>query len=119
VATLIAGSRLTTEHRLRLYSALSVGRGTLAFGWLLPMAAVALVAAMVSARSRPIAGAAVGGGAWLVLVAVTTWVSSDPAGALWGAWAEIAYAGAVVVLAYLLARSWARGPVFATNVGVD
>ena len=59
------------------------------------------------------------GGAWLVLVAVTAWISSDPVGSLWGAPAEIAYAGAVVVLAFLLARSWAHGPVFATNVGVD
>ena len=118
VATLIAGSRLTTEHRLGLYSAFSVGRGTLAFGWLLPMAAVALVAAMVSARWRPIAGATVGGGAWLVLVAVA-WSSSDPVSALWGSRAEIAYAGAVVVLAFLLTRSWARGPVLSTNFGVD
>jgi hypothetical protein len=119
VATLLASNRLTTEHRFRLYSALSVGRGTLAFGWLLPMAAVALVAAVVSARWRPIVGAAVGGGAWLAFVAVTAWISSDPAGALWGAWAELAYAGAVVVLAYLLARSWARGPVLVANVGID
>jgi hypothetical protein len=119
VATLIAGSRLAPEHRLRLYSALSVGRGTLAFGWLLPMAAVALVAAAVSARWRPITGAAVGGGAWLVLVALTNWASSDPAGALWGTRAEIAYAGAVLMLTVLLAWSRTRGPVLATSVGFD
>jgi len=119
VAILIAGNRLTTGHRLRFYSGLSVGRGTLALGWLLPMAAVALVAAIVSARWRPLAGAAVGGGAWLVLVAVTAWISSDPVSSLWGAPAEIAYAGAVLVLAFLLGRSSARGFVLSPNVDFD
>ena len=43
--------------------------GGLHGGWLLPMAAVALLAAVVAARTLPLVGTVTGAGAWLLVLA--------------------------------------------------
>jgi hypothetical protein len=76
-------------------------------GWLLPMTAAALLAALVASRWTPAVGAAAGMGAWL-LVLLTWRVSQQPVTWLTGPGAQAAYAAVTVVLLVLLVRRMAR-----------
>jgi hypothetical protein len=82
------------------------GRGPRA-GWLLPMCAAALLAALVASRWTPGIGAAAGMGAWVLVLA--TWrVSQQPVTWLTNPGAQAAYAAVTVVLLVLLVRRMAR-----------
>jgi hypothetical protein len=76
-------------------------------GWLLPMTAAALLAALVASRWSPAVGAAAGMGAWL-LVLLTWRVSHEPVAWLTGPGAQAAYAAVTVTLLVLLIRRMAR-----------
>jgi hypothetical protein len=76
-------------------------------GWLLPMTAAALLAALVASRWAPAVGAAAGMGAWL-LVLLTWRVSHEPVTWLTGPTAQAAYAAVTVTLLVLLIRRMAR-----------
>jgi hypothetical protein len=76
-------------------------------GWLLPMTAAALLAALVASRWSPAVGAAAGMGAWL-LVLLTWRVSHEPVTWLTGPGAQAAYAAVTVTLLVLLVRRMAR-----------
>jgi hypothetical protein len=76
-------------------------------GWLLPMTAAALLAALVASRRSPAVGAAAGMGAWL-LVLLTWRVSHEPVAWLTGPGAQAAYAAVTVTLLVLLIRRMAR-----------
>jgi hypothetical protein len=86
---------------------LALGDGGPRGGWLLPMTAVALLAVLVASRWTPTVGAAVGMGAWLLVLA-GWWASDQPAAWLTGPSAQIAYAIVAVALLALLVRSAAR-----------
>jgi hypothetical protein len=76
-------------------------------GWLLPMTAAALVAALVASRWTPAVGAAAGMGAWLLVLA--GWKAShQPVTWLTGPGAQAAYAAITIVLLVLLVRRMAR-----------
>jgi hypothetical protein len=82
------------------------GRGPRA-GWLLPMTAAALLAALVTSRRTPAAGAAAGMGAWVLVLA--GWkLSQEPVTWLTGPGAQLAYAVVAVALLALLIRRMAR-----------
>jgi hypothetical protein len=76
-------------------------------GWLLPMCAAALLAALVASRWSPAVGAAAGMGAWL-LVLLTWRISHEPVTWLTGPGAQAAYAAVTVTLLVLLVRRMAR-----------
>ena len=82
------------------------GRGPRA-GWLLPMTAASLLAVLVASWWTPMAGAAAGMGAWL-LVLVGWRASHQPVGWLTGPGAQVAYAVVVAALLVLLIRRMAR-----------
>jgi hypothetical protein len=83
------------------------GRGPQA-GWLLPMAAAALLAVLVAGRFTPLVGAAAGMGAWLAVLA--GWQLSDlPVAWLTGPAAQAAYAAVAAALLAVLLRSMAGG----------
>jgi hypothetical protein len=76
-------------------------------GWLLPMTAAALLAALVASRWTPGVGAAAGMGAWLLVLA--GWkASQQPVTWLTGPGAQATYAIATVAVLALLVRSAAR-----------
>jgi hypothetical protein len=76
-------------------------------GWLLPMTAAALLAALVASRWTPAVGAAAGMGAWLLVLA--GWkASQQPVTWLTGPSAQLAYAVVAAVLLALLIRRMAR-----------
>jgi hypothetical protein len=83
------------------------GGGGASAGWLLPMTAAALLAALVASRWTPAVGAAAGMGAWL-LVLLTWRVSHEPVTWLTGPTAQAAYATATIALLALLVRRMAR-----------
>ncbi|HKE99138.1 MAG TPA: hypothetical protein VKG45_09435 [Actinomycetes bacterium] len=64
-------------------------------GWLLPMTAVALLAAAVATRSSPLVGASAGMGAWLALART---LDGAPVAGLFSAGAQAAYAVAAALL---------------------
>jgi hypothetical protein len=76
-------------------------------GWLLPMTAAALLAALVASRWSPGVGAAAGMGAWL-LVLLAWRASQQPVTWLTGPGAQAAYAVVAAVLLVLLVRRMAR-----------
>jgi hypothetical protein len=82
------------------------GRGPRA-GWLLPMCAAALLAALVASRWTPAAGAAAGMGAWVLVLAAWR-ISEQPVSWLTGPGAQLAYAVVAVALLALLIRRMAR-----------
>ena len=83
------------------------GRGLRA-GWLLPMCAAALLAVLVSWRWSPGVGAAVGMGAWVLVLA--GWkLSQQPVTWLTGPGAQAAYAAVTVVLLVLGQEDGPRG----------
>jgi hypothetical protein len=91
---------------------LVLGHGPRA-GWLLPMTAASLLAALVASCWTPMAGSAAGTGAWL-LVLVAWKASHQPAGWLTGPGAQAAYAVVAAALLVLLIRrmvgeGWALG----------
>ena len=91
---------------------LVLGHGPRA-GWLLPMTAASLLAALVASCWTPMAGSAAGMGAWL-LVLVAWKASHQPAGWLTGPGAQAAYAVVAAALLVLLIRrmvgeGWALG----------
>jgi hypothetical protein len=76
-------------------------------GWLLPMTAAAMLAALVASRWSPGVGAAAGMGAWLLVLA--GWkASQQPVTWLTGPGAQATYAIVTVALLALLVRSAAR-----------
>ncbi len=77
--------------------------------WILPMAAVALLAAVVASRTKPLIGSGVGGAAWLGLVVVVTAGRANPEPLLWGRIPQIVYAAISAALLLLLLRRSARG----------
>jgi hypothetical protein len=86
---------------------LAFGDGGPHAGWLLPMTAVALLAALVASRWAPAVGAAAGMGAWLLVLA--GWKAShQPVAWLTGPSAQLAYAVVAAVLLVLLIRRMAR-----------
>jgi hypothetical protein len=76
-------------------------------GWLLPMTAAALLAALVASRWSPGVGAAAGMGAWLLVLAAWK-ASQQPVAWLTGPGAQAAYAAVAVALLVLLVRRMAR-----------
>jgi hypothetical protein len=76
-------------------------------GWLLPMTAAALLAALVASRWTPAVGAAAGMGARLLVLACWR-VSHQPVTWLTGPGAQAAYAAVTVMLLVLLVRRMAR-----------
>jgi hypothetical protein len=76
-------------------------------GWLLPMAAVALLAAVVAAHTQPLVGAVAGAGAWVVLL-VAGYARHVPVQAVSSSWAQLAFAATVALLGWWLVRA-ARG----------
>jgi hypothetical protein len=82
------------------------GRGPRA-GWLLPMTAAALLAVLVASRWTPLAGAAAGMGAWLLVLAAWR-LSHQPVAWLTGPGAQAAYAAAALTLLVLLITRMAR-----------
>ena len=91
---------------------LVLGHGPRA-GWLLPMTAASLLAALVASCWTPMAGSAAGMGAWL-LVLVAWKASHQPVGWLTGPGAQAAYAVVAAALLVLLIRrmigeGWALG----------
>jgi hypothetical protein len=86
---------------------LAIGDGAPGAGWLLPMTAAALLAALVASRWTPQIGAAAGMGAWLLVL--TGWKAShQPVTWLTGPSAQAAYAAAAAVLLALLIRRMVR-----------
>ncbi len=77
--------------------------------WILPMAAVALLAAVVASRTKPLTGSGVGGAAWLGLVLVVTAGREHPGPLLWGRIPQIVYAAISAAFLVLLLRWSARG----------
>jgi len=72
-----------------------------AFSWLLPMASVALLAAVVGTRTQPVVGAATGMGAWLGVVIVAM-SATNGFPALWTPAWQGAHAGVAAALLAVL-----------------
>jgi predicted anti-sigma-YlaC factor YlaD len=87
-----------------------------AIAWFLPMTCVALLAAAIGLRTQPVAGAAAGMGAWMVIVLAAISVADDPAQWLWGMRAQLVYAAAVILLLFLLIRWVVRGRGFVAPI---
>jgi hypothetical protein len=86
---------------------LALDGGGASAGWLLPMTAAALLAALVASRWTPAVGAAAGMGGWL-LVLLTWRVSQQPVTWLTGPGTQAAYAIVAAALLLLLVRRMTR-----------
>jgi hypothetical protein len=101
VAVLVANSLLAGAVDLVLDG------GGASAGWLLPMTAAALLAAVVASRWTAAVGAATGMGAWLLVLLAWT-VRDYPVTRLTGPGAQAVYAAVAAVLLLLLVRRMVR-----------
>lgn len=88
---------------------LALGADVLGFGWLLPMAAVALLAVVVSSRFPPVVGAVTGMGAWLLVLGAVGGLADQRWELLTGPGAQLLAAGVAVSLLVLLRQRGCEG----------
>jgi hypothetical protein len=99
---------LTVNALLVALFDLLVRRDGVHAGWLLPMAAVAMLAAVVAARSLPVVGAVTGAGVWVLVLTVGN-ARKVPVAALSSLPAQLGFALVAALLGWLLVRAARRG----------